>query len=496
MTMSRSASYLAGLVRELCKLPHETEWAEFKVDNDDPQAIGEYISALANSAALAGKTRGYLLWGVRDSDHALVGTRFEPKTAKRGNEELESWLLRLLNPRIDFRFFEALVADKRVVLLEIDRASHHPVTFRGVEYIRVGSNRKKLKEYPEKERALWRIFDRQPFEEGVADERLSDAAVLQKLDYPAYFDLMQAPLPDGRAAILDALIREGLVRLGDAGGYNITNLGAVLFARRLDDFPSLRRKALRVIQYRGRGRTETLREQVGGKGYGNGFEGLLSFINGLVPANEVVGQALRRDVPMFPPLAVRELVANALIHQDFSATGTGPMVELFEDRVEITNPGEPLVATERFLDSPPTSRNEALASLMRRLGICEERGSGIDKVVAQVELYQLPGPLFEVPPNFTRVVLFSYRALSDMGKEDRVWACYLHACLKYVQRDYLTNTSLRERLGIEEHNRAVASRVIRDAVAAGLIAPHDPGAGPKYMKYVPAWAAGPPTGRP
>lgn len=165
------------------------------------------------------------------------------------------------------------------------------------------------------------------------------------------------------------------------------------------------------------------------------------------------------------------------------------MVELFEGRVEITNPGEPLVETARFLDSPPSSRNEGLASLMRRLGICEERGSGIDKVVAQVEFYQLPAPLFEVAPGFTRVVLFAPRPLAEMDKADRVRACYLHACLKYVQRDYLTNTSLRERFGIEEQNRAIASRLIRDTLAAGFIAPHDPQASPRYMKYVPAWAA-------
>ena len=191
---------------------------------------------------------------------------------------------------------------------------------------------------------------------------------------------------------------------------------------------------------------------------------------------------------MFPPLAVRELVANALIHQDFSVTGTSPMVEIFEDRVEITNPGEPLVETARFLDSPPTSRNETLASLMRRLGICEERGSGIDKVVAQVELFQLPAPLFEVPPGFTRVVLFAHRPLSEMDRNDRARACYLHACLKYVQRDYLTNTSLRERFGIEERNKATASRYIKEAVEAGVIAPFDPNAGKRWMKYVPAWA--------
>jgi len=125
---------------------------------------------------------------------------------------------------------------------------------------------------------------------------------------------------------------------------------------------------------------------------------------------------------------------------------------------------------------------------MRRLGICEERGSGIDKVVLQSELFQLPAPLFEAPEGFTRAVLFAHRPLRDMDKEDRIRACYMHACLKYVQRDYLTNTSLRERFGIDEQNRAMASRLIKDAVAAKAIFPYDPHAAPKQMKYIPWWA--------
>ncbi|MCA9682666.1 MAG: putative DNA binding domain-containing protein, partial [Myxococcales bacterium] len=338
-------------MRELVKLPHETEWVEFKQNNDEHQQIGEYIAALANAAALAGKAKAYLLWGVRDEDHAIVGTRFVPRAARHGNEELESWLLRLLEPRIEFRFEEVEVDGRRVVLLEIDRAMRRPVSFSGVETIRVGSYKKKLKEYPEKERALWRIFDRVTFEEGIAREQLSDADVIEILDYPAIFRLLKTPLPEERSAILDALSRERLLVRCDAGGWNVTNLGAILFSRRLDEIPGLGRKTLRIIQYRGHGREQTIREQPFHEGYANGFEKAIHFLEGLIPTNEVIGPALRDSVPMFPPLAVRELVANALIHQDFSVTGAGPMVELFEDRLEITNPGEPLVETSRFLDS-------------------------------------------------------------------------------------------------------------------------------------------------
>ncbi|MDH4234929.1 MAG: putative DNA binding domain-containing protein [Gallionella sp.] len=489
MTTDRPLDYLISLVRELCKLPQETEWAEFKENDAEPQQIGEYLSALANSAALTGKAFAYLVWGVSDAEHTVVGTKFSPAAAKVGNEELESWLLRSLAPKIHFRFFDVVVDGVPVVLLEIERAFRQPVQFQGAEFIRVGTYKKRLKDYPEKERALWRLFDKAPFESGVAVERVTDDEVLRVLDYPAYFDLLKRPLPDNRSGILAALEDDKLIAACDAGGWNITNLGAILFAKHLDDFAVLKRKAMRVIQYRGNSRSAGGKEQVGGKGYASGFEGLIGYVNGLLPSNEVIGQALRKDVPMYPELAVRELVANALIHQDFFMTGVGPMVEIFQDRIEISNPGMPLVETDRFVDTPPRSRNEGLASLMRRIGICEERGSGWDKVVDQTEFYQLPAPLPEATDDHTRVVLFAHRPLTKMDKADRIRAVYLHACLRYVNREHMTNTSIRERFGIEPQNSAAASRLIREAVEAGVVLPYDADAAPKLMRYVPSWAA-------
>ena len=190
---------------------------------------------------------------------------------------------------------------------------------------------------------------------------------------------------------------------------------------------------------------------------------------------------------MYPDLAVRELIANALIHQDFTITGAGPMVEVFSDRMETTNPGSPLVTLPRLLDSPPRSRNEALASFMRRVGICEERGSGVDRVVLETEIYQLPAPVWELHDDSVRAVLFAHRAFREMDKTSRVHACYLHACLRHVMRDPMTNTTLRERFGIEAKNSAMASRIIRDAQDALLIKPFGDLRG-KHGSYVPYWA--------
>lgn len=181
------------------------------------------------------------------------------------------------------------------------------------------------------------------------------------------------------------------------------------------------------------------------KGYAIGFEGLVDYINDKLPANEEIGKAFRKEVKMYPELAIRELVANALIHQDFRETGTGPMLEIFNDRIEISNPGKPLIDTLRFIDYSPQSRNERLASLMRRVNICEERGSGIDKVINEVELYQLPAPNFIEIDNSLKVIMYSYKTLRQMDKQDKVRACYQHFCLKYVSNEFMTNTSLRDR---------------------------------------------------
>jgi ATP-dependent DNA helicase RecG len=192
---------------------------------------------------------------------------------------------------------------------------------------------------------------------------------------------------------------------------------------------------------------------------------------------------------MYPELAIRELVANAIIHQDFNISGTGPMVEIFSDRIEISNPGVPLIDTKRFLDQPPRSRNEDLAAFMRRINICEERGSGIDKVISEVENFQLPAPEFEVTSEHTKVILFAYKKLSDMDKDDRIRACYQHACLRYVSNEQMTNSSLRGRFSIEDKNYSMASRIIAETIDADLVRPYDPDStSKKHAKYVPYWA--------
>jgi predicted HTH transcriptional regulator len=427
---------------------------------------------------------------VRDDDHAVVGTTFQPRTTKVGNQELEGWLSTKSYPRVDFRIHEFEYSPGlAVVMFEIFPCWHTPVRFGDQEFIRVGSTKRRLKDYPEKERQLWERFRRTPFEKGICMDNVAGQRALDLLDYPALFDLLGAPLPEGRAGILEKLIQERFITENGADRFHITNLGAILFARRMGDLDTLARKAVRVIVYKGRNRVETLREQVAIKGYANGFEELVRYINDQLPANEVLGQALRRTIRMYPEVAIRELVANAIIHQDFTVTGDGPKVEIFEDRVEITNPGRPLIDTLRFVDEPPQSRNEHLAAILRRMNVCEERGSGIDKTLSEIELHQLPAPDFRVTDHHTVAVLFAAMPLARMDKPARVRACYLHACLKRVSNDAMTNESLRARLDMPDKDYPKASRIIRETIEAGLVKLFDPDSkSRKHAKYLPFWA--------
>lgn len=481
---------LRGLILRLIDLPHETEWVEFKRDNGSPEEIGEYLSAIANSAALHGKDSGFIVWGVADGTHDPVGTAFKPRKTRVGNEELESWLSHLLTPRIDFRIHELQFGGRPIVLFEVPAASHTPVRFKENEWVRVGSYKKKLKDFPEKERSLWASFsEREPFEAGIAKNLVPGSDILSLLDYPSYFDLTAQPLPEDRKGILKRLVAEKFLIPKGGEFYDLTNMGAILFAKDLHVFEHLRRKAVRVIVYKEANRTETLREQVGRKGYAAGFAGLLEFVNVLLPQNEVIEKALRTQARMYPEVAIRELMANALIHQDFSMTGTGPMVEIFSDRIEITNPGEPLIDTQRFLDAPPQSRNDRIASFLRRINICEERGSGIDKVIHWAEVFQLPAPDFSVTHQHTKAVLFAHKKLAAMSKADRIRACYQHSALQYVSNRQMTNATLRERFSISDKNYSIASRIIAETLEAGLIKPHDPdNRSRKHARYLPFWA--------
>lgn len=476
------------LVDDLLALQDETTWVEFKRNNTDPEMIGVRISALSNAARLDGQHTAYMIWGVADETRIIVGTTFQPDAHKAHGQVLSLWLANALSPSIAFRFHVVEHPKGRLVLLEIPAATATPVAFNRIAYLRIGSATPKLADFPERHQALIEALRPYAWESATALPYVTSDDVLDLLDYAQYFRLTRQPLPEGRAGILERLEADRLIASDVGGRWNITNLGAILFATDLGRIsPALARKAIRFVGYGGLGRTDPVRHRQDGKrGYASGFEGLVGYINGLLPRNEHIGQALREERPLFPELAIRELVANALIHQDMTVTGAGPQIEMFTDRIEITNPGAPLVSPERMIDLPPRSRNEALASLMRRMRLCEEQGSGLDKVVDQVELYQLPAPLFRASDGSMQVTLYGPRTFAQMTPDERVRACYQHAVLKFVSGTRMKNATLCARFGIAKQNAAQASVVIAQAQREGRIKPADPER--PRSGYVPFWA--------
>ena len=477
---------LSILLKKLVSLPKENEWVEFKQNFHGEDEIGERISAIANSACIDNKAYGYLVYGVDDKTHEIIGTTFKPSQKMVGNNELENWLIQNLTPHIDFRIYEFQCDGKDIAIFEIPAAENEPVDYKKVPYIRVGSITRKLSEFPNKERKIWNNV-KYNFETAIALGGCSAADVIKLIDTQAYFDMMELPYPTSQDGVIERLIMDGLI-VDKEDGISITNLGGILFAKNLHDFKNLERKIVRVVQYKGNNKIETILDEEFPQGYAVGFASLVKFINDLLPKNEVIGEALRRDVRMYPQLAIRELVANSIIHQDFKISGTSTIIEIYNDRIEFSNAGAPLIDTIRFIDEY-RSRNEKMASLMRRLKICEEKGSGIDKVIFQCEFYQLPAPYFVSNEVHTKVILYAHKQLREMDRNDKIRAVYQHASLKWVSNDYMTNQTLRERFSIDDKNYSMASRLIKDALIAGVIKEADTDSkSKKYAKYLPYWA--------
>lgn len=453
----------------------ERENLEFKEAKKqfDNEKLYSYCVAIANEGG------GVLLLGVADAPpRPVVGTAAFDSPAGIAQKIFE---------RVGFRVDVEAVdhPDGRVVVFHIPSRPRGTAYDLGGRYLmRAGESLVAMTED-----RLRTIFDegRPDWLSEAATGILSPEEVIERIDTQTCFELMHLPYPATRDAVIDRLFREGITS-SLAGGIAISNLGALLYARRLSDFDLLERKAPRVVVYDGHGKARTKRDQPGTKGYAVGFSGLVEFVMSQIPTNEVISHALREQMPMFPSIMIRETVANALIHQDLGVTGASVMIEIFDDRVEVSNPGKPTVEVNRFIDEY-RSRNERLADVMRRIGVCEEKGSGIDKVVDAAETFQLPAPDFRSDDIRTTCILYGHQQFTAMTRQDRIRACYQHCVLRFITNASMTNESLRKRFGLPDERAETASRILRDTVDAGLIRLQDEGSrSRRFARYVPYWA--------
>jgi len=453
----------------------ETPRLEFKEAKNqyDTEKLFEYCIAMANEGG------GQLLLGVSNAPpRPVVGT-----SAFREPMKMEEKIFQNLGFRVDID--EVPHPDGRVLVFHIpSRPLGTAFNRQGKYLMRSGENL-----VPMSEDQLRRIFSegKPGWLEEYAVRDLDPEGVSNLVHLHAYFSLLPLPVPTTLELAMDRLRSDGLLD-GDDGRYSIRRSTAILLARDLNSFPDLARKTTRVVVYNGTSKLDTKLERNAVRGYAVGFQVLIKFIGEQLPQNEVIEDAIRREAKLVPESVIRELVANALIHQDFEISGTSVMIEIYADRLEISNPGSPQIPTDRFIDGCQ-SRNERLAMAMRRLRICEEKGSGIDRVVQAAEYLQLPAPDFRVGHQSTTTIIFGPKEFEDMGRDDRVRACYQHCVLRYVMSQQMTNQSLRERFNLPESKSAIVSQIISATAESGLIKPDGKAGGSrKFARYLPFWA--------
>ncbi|MEH2415111.1 ATP-binding protein [Nostoc sp.] len=460
-------------------VPTETERLEFKEAKQqfDSTKLLKYCVGLANEGG------GYIVLGVTDKPPRQVVGSLAWATA----EALNSIKAKIVNElRFRVEVTELQHPNGRVLVFEVPpRPVGRALDYEGAYLMRAGEQLQ-----PMTPDMLKRIFaeDQQDWFSQPARSDASPDDVIALLDTQSYFELLGIPYPTNRDAVLERLQSQDLIKQ-TAQGWTITNLAAILLAKKLDAFsPTLARKVPRVVIYEGINKLQTRDDKTDNRGYAVGFEGLVDFVHSAAPQNRFVEEVVREEVKMFPKQALRELIANALVHQDFLATGASVMIEMYSDRIDISNPGISPIKVERFIDEN-RSRNEQLAYLMRLFGICEEKGSGIDKVVSAAEDFKLPAPDFRVGETRTTAVLFAYQDFADMSKSDRIRACYQHCCLLYVSNQRMSNQTLRERFGLSESRIATVSLIIGATKEAGLIkADESESTSTRYARYLPSWA--------
>jgi ATP-dependent DNA helicase RecG len=457
------------------QVPSETQRLEFKEakNSHDDEKLYRYCVAIANEGG------GHLILGVSDAlPRRVVGTNVYTNTIKTAEKIFEK-----IGFRVEVQ--EVNHPDGRVLVFEIpSRPRGTAYDYQGAYLMRSGASLVSMSE--DRLRAIF-AEGKPDWLEEISTSGVDAQAVIDLLDTQTFFELLKQPYPTGREGVIDKLLQERLIDRTDAG-YNIRRIGALLLAKKLTDFPDISRKAPRVIVYKGTSKLETRLDQTGLKGYAVGFQGLVRFIMEQLPQNEVIEDALRKEAKLLPEVVIREIVANALIHQNLMIEGASVMIEIYENRLEVSNPGEPIVPVERFIDGYQ-SRNERLADLMRRMHICEEKGSGIDRVINAAEILQLPAPDFRASHNRTYVIVYGPKPLDDMDRNDRIRACYQHCVLKWVISERMTNQSLRERFKLPESKSVIVSQIISATTDAKLIKPDEKAGGSrKFARYLPFWA--------
>lgn len=357
---------LEQIIHHLTSLQYEEDWFEFKENWFEPVKLGQYISALSNTAAMLRKKFAYFVWGINDSTHKVVGTTFNHHQDVK-NEPLEHYLARQLFPHITINFQELSIANKRIVILTIPAATQIPTAFNEVRYFRIGSSMVNLAKYPEHEVQLFNTLrDSSPSLETVE-------AYTQDLT----FNKLLLYYADSGITLKPETFKKNLGLLTKNGSYN-------LLAQLLSDNNQL---PLRVSQFNGISKSAPLYSV---REFGNdcilrSLDKLLSFSEVLntPQADEKNRIVERKEVPLFNQDAFREAIINAFVHNRW-VDGNSPMINVYTDRIEILSRGTlaPQQTQQGFFLGESIPVNRKLSDIFLQLHISERSGRGIPKITA------------------------------------------------------------------------------------------------------------------
>lgn len=357
---------LVSTVNELRAYPHEQEWFEFKGSWYDPNGIGEYISALANAAALAGRDVGYLVWGIEDASHELVGTDFDPDRSVRG-EPLKHFLARQLEPDAGFAFGEVEVEGVRLVVLTVRHARVAPVGFAGERFIRIGSSKERLRKFPETEAALFSV---------LAHGAPTVVNTPSQYQDPSFEQLFMYYGAKG-LRLSEATFEKNLSLRTADGRYNV-------LAQLLSDDSHM---PLRVAIFSGASKADNMYSV---REFGNqcllySLDAVLRYgdVLNIIQSDEANRVVERREVPLFEDGAFREAVVNAFLH-NWWVGGNEPMITVYSDRIEILSRGTlaPGQTLEGFFAGESVPVNAKLSEIFLQLRISEKTGRGVPRITA------------------------------------------------------------------------------------------------------------------
>ena len=467
----------------LAPSPSELNELDWKQDiSQNKEQLKKHLSGFSNYSG-----GGFIVFGIDDRGRCVGVSQKQIENIKTslGN------LARMgIEPATQLDFAIEIYEKKNLLFIKIPESLQKPVHIKGksieASYIRSMGQTQKMHKI-ELAHALLR--SKVPKHEELTASSSTDKNIIHQLDYQALYKLQNRTPPSSQKLIIENLKNQKLISI-KGKNYDITNLGVLICAKKIQTFQGYERSGIRIIAYSDKSRIRAIKEIETTQGYAVGFKDTHSRILKFIPSKERIGSAFREIQYLYPPIIIRELLANAIIHQDLSITSFGPTVEIFTDRIEFTNPGKltPSIKINRIIDTAPESRNELFARFMRQVKICEERGTGIDRIIESIEQAGLPPVLFLENNNSFKAIIYPPKPYKNLSQEEKLRACYQHCVLKFTSNEKMTNASLRKRFAISDSNHSMATRVINKAILGKLIKKDKTSSARKFTYYIPIWA--------